>query len=438
MGSLKRSVIPATSALTVCVVIAGACAFLVAAAAQVSFNEVVRQLKSPDVRTRLEAMRALREGGYPEASVPLASLLTDPEDEVQLEAIDTEVGLFLERAIVRKRKVAGVIEVRDRTGIEGLFDSGPTPARPVPGEVLAGLAAAMADANPRIRLNATYALGVLGPSAGRSASSAPAAFAAETLTRMLGDEDPALRFAAARVMGRFFKPASDPAAAPPLAEQAGDALINSVNDPDKGVQMAAMRALGDLRHDRAVQALTEQFTYYGRGDRAEAALDGLARIAHPASLALLTSLLTHKDAGIRRLAIEGVGRSGERRLASELQRMGGGERSEPVGLAIAFALQRLGAGTAVDPLVSALAGRLRERAREYLVELGAAAAPALYPFARDKNAEIRRQVAEILGVTGGPGAISALEPLVQDPDPDVATSAQRALIRLRARPRPGP
>lgn len=416
-------------------VFAGVCEFLIAASAQVSFTEVVQQLKSPDVRTRLEAMRALREGGYPEASVPLAALLTDPEDEVQLEAIDAEVGLFLEQAIARRRRVAGIIEVRDRTGIEGLFDSGRTPARPVPGDVLAGLAAAMTDANPRVRFDATYALGLLGPSAGRSAASPPAGGAADTLARMLGDEDPALRYAAARVMGRFFKPADGSPIAPPHVPQAGDALINSVNDPDKGVQMAAMRALGDMRHERAVQALTDQFTYYGRGDRAEAALDGLARIAHPSSVPLLASLLTHKDAELRRLAIEGIGRSGEKKFVSEVQRLGGAERSEPVSLAITFALHRLGAAKAIDPLVSALAGRLRDLAREYLVELGTPAAPALYTFAQDKNPEIRRQVAEILGVTGGPGAIPALEPLIQDPDPDVATAAQRALIRLRAQPR---
>ncbi len=46
--------------------------------------------------------------------------------------------------------------------------------------------------------------------------------------------------------------------------RAGDALIVAVNDSTSMVRFAAMRALGDIRESRAVQALTEQLTFYNR------------------------------------------------------------------------------------------------------------------------------------------------------------------------------
>jgi hypothetical protein len=42
----------------------------------------------------------MKQAGYPEAAVPLAALITDPADEVQLEAIAAELNIFLEERIV--------------------------------------------------------------------------------------------------------------------------------------------------------------------------------------------------------------------------------------------------------------------------------------------------------------------------------------------------
>ena len=61
--------------------------------------------------------------------------------------------------------------------------------------------------------------------------------------------------------------------------------------------------------------LTEQLTYYAKGEGAAAALDALAHIAHPSSVPLFKSRLTDKDDFIRRAAAEGLARTGD---ASEL------------------------------------------------------------------------------------------------------------------------
>ena len=52
-----------------------------------------------------------------------------------------------------------------------------------------------------------------------------------------------------------------------------------------------MDTLGRLRYERGVDALTQLFQYYKQGELAEAALDALARIAHPASTPLFVSQL---------------------------------------------------------------------------------------------------------------------------------------------------
>ena len=51
--------------------------------AQVRFDDVVRDLRNPDPRARLEAVRLLREAKYPEAMVPLAPLVNDPVDALK-------------------------------------------------------------------------------------------------------------------------------------------------------------------------------------------------------------------------------------------------------------------------------------------------------------------------------------------------------------------
>jgi hypothetical protein len=53
----------------------------------VSFEQATRDLTTADPAARLRAARMLKEAAYPEAAAPLAALVTDPQDEIQLEAI---------------------------------------------------------------------------------------------------------------------------------------------------------------------------------------------------------------------------------------------------------------------------------------------------------------------------------------------------------------
>ena len=89
------------------------------------FDDVVRNLRNPDPKVRLNAVRLLREARYPEAIVPLAPLVNDPLDPIQLEAIAAELSFFLVRDLPERRKVGLVVEVRNRGTAEEAFELGP-------------------------------------------------------------------------------------------------------------------------------------------------------------------------------------------------------------------------------------------------------------------------------------------------------------------------
>jgi HEAT repeat protein len=288
---------------------------------QAAFEDVVRNLRNPDAGIRLQSVRLLREAGYVEALVPIAPLVNDPVDEIQLEAIGTALGFYVVEPVAARRRVALVVEVRTRAGAAAAFAQGPLAAwpRPVPAELATQLLAAVDDENARVRLEAIYTLGVVARPPLDEAH-LPA------LLKALDHYDPDVREAAALVVGRL------------QVAAAGDALIRAVNDSRAPVRFAAMRALGEIREPRAVQALIDQLAYYGKGEGAWSALHALALIAHPAAAPQFTARLNDRDPMIRRAAMEGLGRLNDTSAQTALQAAAGSDASEIVRAAAAFAL----------------------------------------------------------------------------------------------------
>jgi HEAT repeat protein len=104
-----------------------------------------------------------------------------------------------------------------------------------------------------------------------------------------------------------------------------------------------------------------------------------------------------------------------------------------VKLAYNFAISLLGDWAFLDSIVLALgdSGGRAEQARGYILELGPTVAPALYPYLSDPDPKVRAALADVLAELGDPAAIEWLNPLVADPDSDVADSANRAIQSLR-------
>jgi HEAT repeat protein len=385
------------------------------AAQPLRFDEVVRNLRNPDAKVRLNAVKLLREAKYPEAIVPLAPLATDPVDSIQLEAIAAELSFFLVQDVPERHHRVLIVEVRNHGGAEAAFQLGPLAVwpRPVPPDLVVALLKAVDDENARVRVEAVYTAATIGK--------APLpADAEQLLVKALDHYDPEVRRGAALFAGRAgVKPASE-------------ALIRLVNDSTADVRYAAMRALGRLHEERAVVALTEQLAFYGKGEGAWSALDGLAHIAHPASVPVFTERLADKDPNLRRAAAEGLARSGDKTALPALETAAGNDSSNLARAAMAFALQKLGRNY-VPRLIEFLDDeRTAVQVQEYFLELGPAVEKELLPSLREPDASIRAAVADVLGAIGGDESLNALQTL-QDRDKGVVESARRAVERITMR-----
>jgi HEAT repeat protein len=399
--------------------------------AQVPFDQAVRDLASPDAGTRLHALQLLTDAGYAEAAVPLAKLIADPRDEIQLGAIAAELNIFLAEPVVTRTRVGVVVEKRNPIAAEAAFSAGPAAVgvRPVPLDVLTALRAAARDDNARVALEALYGFGVLAVEPAGSRRRELLRAAGPQIAALVGATDPAIRHAAVRVMGRLFTPRPHD---DPIETTVGDAVITALNDSDRAVKVAAMESLGAMRYDRAVRALTDLFQYYGKGESAEAALDALARIANGASVPLFTAQLAGKNASLRGIAIEGLARVGDTTRIADVQTAAAADRGDRVALAAAFASVLLANGN-IDRIVDALTrSKLRDQARGYLVEVAPGRAESFRRHTMDPDARIRLDVVGVLDLAGDPAALSVVEPLTQDKDPQVARAAERAVARLRA------
>ena len=413
---------------------------LAAPAQQPSFEAIVGALRHPDPSVRISAIRQLSEAGYPEAAAPLAAALADPDDRVQFEALDAERSLFMLEPVARRRRVGFVLEVREGSVGERSLLAGPLAVAPraVPPELLSGLALALRDDNPRVRLEALYVFGIVAPIGGRSWQAPELRDGIAWTIEALRRGELPLQVAAVQVSARVLKGCgvSTVAALPDGTSSpctaVGDALIEAINSREPSVRLASMQALGALRYPSAVQALTEQFAYYRRGEAAEAALEGLAGIGHVSSVPLFSGLLGRSEPAIRGRAIEGLARSGDRSQLAGVERVAGSERSEAVLLAAAYASQKLGTPSRPDRLVAALANpALRELAETYLIDLSASGGSALAECLRDPNPMTRAMVADILGFSNDAGVVPALEAARKDADAGASRAAERALARIR-------
>jgi len=354
-----------------------------------TFEEVASGLKHQDFATRVRAIQILKDADYPEAAVPIAAALEDPDDRVQLAAIDAERSLFTTRPVSRRQKIGFVIEKRTVSGgavVEGQLA---LKARHIPTQVLSGLAVALRDDSLRVRAEAVSLTSLLTP------------YACAENNEMCG--------------------------------HIGNALIDNVNARNALLRRAAMQALGHVRYPNSVQALLDQFSYYQTGPDAVAALEGLAGIGHPASVSVFRQVLRSSNADLRRLAVEGLARTGDRDVLTELQQLGQTERSAGVLLAVHYAGIRLGApGNSLQQLVVGLSNAAqRPLALKYLLDLAPSMAATLVASLRDQSPDVRRLMTDVIGFSRDAGVIPALEAAAKDADPDVALAAQRAIDRIK-------
>jgi HEAT repeat protein len=382
------------------------------------FEDVVRNLRNPDPKVRISAVRLLRETGYAEAISPLAAVVNDQVNDIQLEAIDAELSFYLVEPVPTKKRVALVVEVRTDGRAPAAFELGPLAVwpKPVPVELVDALLQAVDDEHKKVRIEAIYTLGVIGSASRLTLSDAAVA----RLLKALDHYDSAVRAGAARVVGRL------------QVKSAGDALLKAVNDSSAEVRYASIRALGEIREERAIQALTEQLSYYGRGEGAWSALDALARIAHASSVPVFKARLADKDPYLRRAAAEGLARAGDVASVEPFVMDVNQDDSEMVRAAMAFALYKKGHVSFLGRLIDfSDADALAPQLQEYFIELGPSVVPPVVTRLQDPDADVRRNLLAVLGAVGDLSTVTALTPYKEDRNRDVATAATYAIERIK-------
>jgi HEAT repeat protein len=389
------------------------CPIATPSAQQLRFDDVVRNLRNPDPKTRAAAVRLLRDARYPEAVAPMAPLVLDPIDEIQLEAIAAELSFFLEQDVKSKKMVGFLVEKRQSAIAAGAFDLGPLAVWPrvVPPELVSSLLQAVDDDNAKVRLEAIYATGVI-------AKAPLAEDQTKQLIKALDHYDPAIRSGAARVVARL------------KMKEASDALVKAMTDSQPEVRYNAMRALGAIRETRAVAGLTEQFAFYKKGEGAWSALDALAQIAAPVSVPLFKERLEDKDPYIRRAAVEGLGRAADATSVDTLEKSVSMDDALMVRMAAAFSLQKLGRNY-VARIVDLITPKVLAQAQDYLIELGPAVVPTLLPRLQDPDPVVREAVADVIGIVGDEQTVAPLQALLTDHEASVAAAAKRAIARLK-------
>jgi len=404
------------------------------AASRPSFDDLVANLKSPNASTRREAAGELGRSRRREAITPLAALVRDPDAKVRLEVVRAlrelrdlsavpamVTSLSDGEAQIREEAIGSLVEMysdRDRGNPVGRFlelfsdefDRSSVPIHAaVDPAVIRALSNELRDDEKDIREEAAYALGIL-----NGTEALPALVAA------LKDPEAGVRGAAATAIGKIG------------SAEDGRALVPLLSDESTAVRNRVLQAIGVLHVKEAGPALRQLYEANRRKEGSIRILAALSRIGDPAQADLFQELVQDPDPEKKRLAIEGLGRISDSSRLPAFKKDYQREKNEELRLAYSFALTLLGDRAFLDTIVLSLPSRtLGSRSRSYLLEMGPAILPELYPYLNDPEAEIRASLCDIIASFGDPDAIPRLAPLINDPSQTVADKANRAVERLR-------
>jgi HEAT repeat protein len=420
-----------------------------------SVQDLLKQVKSTDVRTAIRAYGELQRLGLGETAVetlidylkdnenlvrdatarslahigapavpPLTTLLGDPDEKMRTAAVAalTRMGPAAKSAVPRlkqlSRKGPGALRLKAAAALWRIDKDR---------AAFKQLTRAVLDRD--LRMDAAGVLGDLGPDARDAVPAMVLALKAEGN----GSNRGWILFAIGRLG------AAGRAAVP--------AVVAALRDPDESVRSTAASTLGDigLPAAAAAPALTACLKTKGTHLREMAAgsLGFLGPAAEPAVPALV-QVLADPNAGVRSMAVLSLGRVARREkqvvpaLMAALK-----DKETDLRRFAATALGEFGpaaraAGPARAGLLRYEETNVRTAAAEALGKLGAEAAPAVPDLRRalgDDYAEVRAAAARALGEIGpvAKAALPALGPAVHDADMAVQVQAALALWRIDRR-----
>jgi HEAT repeat protein len=224
-------------------------------------------------------------------------------------------------------------------------------------------------------------------------------------------------------------------------ESAGPRITFLLHDLDGKVQMAAVEATGLLRNSAAVPDLTDVFNRARDIKVKRAVLTSLAMLPAESSRPLYQQYLRDKDDRLRAAAAEGFARLRNPADLRMLEKAWEDETKTPPRLSLAFAQVMLGKVelSEFSPfryLINMLnSASYKGEAFPFLVELArdAKVRQALYQPLATGTKDEKIGLAGVLARSGDSASVVELQKLTNDPDPDVAKEALRAVRTIQSR-----
>ena len=216
----------------------------------------------------------------------------------------------------------------------------------------------------------------------------------------------------------------------------GPSLVFLLRDLDERVQLAVVKAVGQLLVRQAIPELVGLVKTADSKKMRRQSLIALAKIPDSGQRTTFLLYLRDKDHQVRAAAAEGIGRADEPGDLNVITEAFGREKNESARLSAAFAAVHLGDLSYINYLLDALNSTFhRMEARPFLVELArkSEVLGKLYDPLTSGTNDQKRHLAHVLSVSGNKDSLPYLEKLTHDPEPRVARAAIEALKTLQAR-----
>ena len=388
--------------------------------------ELSKLVKDPDDLLRTALAQALVKIGDIRTLPALMTLCHDSRKKTQLVAIQGLVKLYVQVPDGFFHGVKRVVNFMNPAD----DDYNPLLVEPyvsVSPEAIDTLATLLSSPDADIRRNGALALGIL-----RGHRALP------TLQGALEEEpENAVKVEMVRAIYKIGGP------------EGGVTLIPLIRDPDKKIHDEAIFALGRLKVEPAVPALTELYNsgvterkkilgglvpVSGDDDLRRKTLEALAYIGDPRSRGIFIEALEDERTAFRRYGAEGLGRIGDTSLIPKLAYAFQGEQEPEVISALNFALFRLGGEAHLPELVDRINS---DQVYFYLLEMEPEEVPKLHPhlLLHTKEPGIQVRLLDVIGQRGDASSLEVVEPLTRSENSDVISSANVALRRLQGRHR---
>ena len=372
-------------------------------------------LKDPVPEVRGKAVAAIVSIGTQHSLEPLAEASRDSIPEIQFMAVDGMVNFYYPGYVKRGfsaslKKFGAGVKNRFAQPAEIVIDA----YVPVSPNVISAIARLITGGvTLESRANAARAAGIL-----RGKAALP------QLKEALRSKDSTLIAESVRSVEKIGD------------TSAGPALTFLLRDLDEKVQLAVVKAVGQLLVKEAVPELVGLVKTSENKKIRRQSLIALAKIPDSAERTTFLLYLRDRDHQMRAAAAEGIGRAGDPQDLKVITEAFAKEKNESARLSMAFASVYLGDASQLSYLTDGLNSTFhRMEARPFLVEL--ARKPAvlnrLYLLLTAGTNDQKRHLAYVLSVSGTRESVSRLEKLTHDPEPKVAQAAIQAMQNLQAR-----